>query len=82
MIEIYLFGQLIEKVEKKVHDANRIMLFEFVDGEKVHECLYRLGLKLTDIGDCYINRTLAKSDDELHDLDCLELNPIEPVKYS
>ena len=77
MIEIYLYGQLINKVEEKIPDANRIMLHEFVEGESFRECLHRLGLNLNDVGDCYINGTLAEPDDVVHDLDSLELNPIE-----
>ncbi len=77
MIEVYLYGQLKNKVEKKIPDASRIMLYEFVEGERFQDCLRRLGLNLNDVGDCYINGTLARSDDVVHDLDSLELNPIE-----
>ena len=79
MIEVYLYGQLVDKVEKRVGDASKIMLCDFVEGERFEECLHRLGLKISDVGDCYINRTPANTDDELHDQDSLELNPIEKM---
>ena len=77
MIEVYLYGHLINKVENKVPNANRIMVCEFVEGESFQDCLHRLGLKLADVGKCYINSDLAKPDSIIHDLDSLELNPIE-----
>ena len=77
MIEVYLYGRLRGLVEKKYADVSSIMTFDFVEGESFQECLSRLGLKLTDVGDCYINRDLAKPDDIIHDQDSLELNPIE-----
>lgn len=77
MIEIYLYGQLKYKVEEKIPDVNRIMLHEFVEGESFQDCLHRLGLNLNDVGECYINGELARPDDVVHDLDSLELNPIE-----
>ncbi|MFW9908839.1 MAG: hypothetical protein ACFFEF_09715 [Candidatus Thorarchaeota archaeon] len=77
MIEVYLYGGLKDKVEEKIENANRIMLFEFIEGESLQDCLNRLGLKPTDVGDCYINGTSASFDDELHNRDSLELNPIE-----
>ncbi|MDF1537537.1 MAG: hypothetical protein P1Q69_01360 [Candidatus Thorarchaeota archaeon] len=77
MIEIYLYGQLKNKVEEKIPDATRIMVHEFVDGESFQDCLHRLGLNLNDVGDCYINGKLARPDDVICDLDSLELNQLK-----
>jgi hypothetical protein len=77
MIEVYLYGNLREKVEKKVGEVSSIMTFEYIEGESFQDCLSRIGIELRDIGKCYINSNLAKPDDILQDLDSLELNPIE-----
>ena len=77
MIEIYLYGHLKDKVVEKIPNANRIMLLDFVEGERFQDCLHRLGLHLNDLGDCFINGSLARHDDMIRDLDSLELNPIE-----
>lgn len=79
MIEVYLYGQLKDKVEEKLESVNRIMLFDFVEGENFQDCLHRIGLEISDVGDCYINGAKAKSDDVIHDRDSLELNPIEKL---
>ena len=77
MIEVYLYGNLKEKVEEKMPEVSSIMTFEFVEGESFQDCLGRLGLELKDVGNCYINRDLATPETVIHDRDSLELNPIE-----
>jgi hypothetical protein len=77
MIEVYLYGNLIDKVVEKIPNADRIMLLDFVEGERFQDCLHRLGLELKDLGDCFISGAPARRDDIIHDLDSLELNPIE-----
>ncbi|MFW9848642.1 MAG: hypothetical protein ACFFF4_05845 [Candidatus Thorarchaeota archaeon] len=77
MIEVYLYGNLREIAERKLNEVSTIMTFEFVEGERFQDCLNRLGLEMTDVGDCYINRILATPDDIIQDRDSLELNPIE-----
>jgi len=77
MIEVYLYGNLKEIAEKKLGEVTAIMTFDFVEGERFQDCLNRLGLEMTDVGNCYINRILANPDDIIQDRDSLELNPIE-----
>jgi len=77
MIEVYLYGNLKDIVEKKNPDVTSIMTYEFVEGESFQDCLSRIGLKLTDVGNCYINRKLAEPETIIQDRDSLELNPIE-----
>jgi hypothetical protein len=74
MIEIYLYGHTKELVRNNFPEANTILLFDYVEGEHFQELLNRLGLKLDDVGDCYINNELAVSENELQDGDTIELN--------
>ncbi|MFX0107737.1 MAG: hypothetical protein ACFE7R_05620 [Candidatus Hodarchaeota archaeon] len=74
MIEVFLYGELKKSVKERIPNANTILLCEYIEGEHFQDLLHRLGLKLTDVGDCYINNTLAKPDYEIHDRDTIELN--------
>ncbi|MFW9833788.1 MAG: hypothetical protein ACFFEK_07325 [Candidatus Thorarchaeota archaeon] len=74
MIEIYLYGHTKELVKTNIPEANTILLFDYVEGEHFQELLNRLGLKLDDVGNCYINNELAVPENELQDGDTIELN--------
>ena len=74
MIEVFLYRNLKEAVRESIPKADSILLCEYIEGEHFQELLHRLGLKLTDVGDCYINNTLAKPENEIHDRDTIELN--------
>ncbi|MFW9912155.1 MAG: hypothetical protein ACFFEU_06775 [Candidatus Thorarchaeota archaeon] len=74
MIEVYLYGNLKETVKNSIPDANNILMCNHVDGEHFQDLLHRLGLKMSDVGDCYINNALAKPENEIRDRDTIELN--------
>ncbi|MFW9886638.1 MAG: hypothetical protein ACFFER_00545 [Candidatus Thorarchaeota archaeon] len=74
MIEVYLYGNLKETVKNSIPNANNILMCDHVDGEQFQDLLNRLGLKLSDVGDCYINNSLAKPENEIRDRDTVELN--------
>jgi hypothetical protein len=74
MIEVLLYGNVKKLVRKSIPNANSIFLFDFVEGEHFQELLTRLGLNLDDVGDCYINNTLAMPENMIHDSDTIELN--------
>jgi hypothetical protein len=74
MIEVFLYGDLKKTVKESNPSANNILLCEYVEGEYFKDLLHRLGLKLSDVGDCYINNALAKPENEIHDRDTIELN--------
>ena len=75
MIEVYLYGEIKKIVENTVHNANSIMLCEYVEGENFQEFLNRLGLRTVDVGNCFINNSPAELDYILHNNDTIELNP-------
>ncbi|MFX0055300.1 MAG: hypothetical protein ACFFAX_03730 [Promethearchaeota archaeon] len=77
MIEVLIYGNLKETVRKRIPDANTILICEYVEGEHFQGLLNRLGLELSDVGDCYINNALAKPENQIHDRDMVELN--QPV---
>ena len=74
MIEVFLYGDLKKTVKESIPNANTILLCEYIEGEHFQDLLQRLGLKLGDVGDCYINNALAKPENEIHDRDTIELN--------
>lgn len=74
MIEILLYGNVKEIVRDNIPNADTILLCDFIEGEHFKDLLHRLGLKLDDVGNCYINNSLAKPDNPIHDLDTIELN--------
>ncbi|UCH05629.1 MAG: hypothetical protein JSW05_05545 [Candidatus Thorarchaeota archaeon] len=74
MIEVLLYGNLKEIVRDNIADANSILICDYIEGESFPELLHRLGLKMTDVGDCYINNNLAEPNKVIHDRDTIELN--------
>ena len=77
MIEVLLYGDIKQLVRNNIPNANAILLFEYVEGEHFHDLLNRLGLKPDDVGDCYINNTLAMLENVIRDGDTIELNQIK-----
>ena len=74
MIEVLLYGNIKKLVRSSIPNANTILLCEYIEGEHFQDLLNRLGLKLDDVGDCYINNTLAMPENVIHDCDTIELN--------
>lgn len=74
MIEVLLYGDIREIVRNNIPDADAILLCNYIQGEHFQELLLRLGLKLSDVGTCYINNVLASPDKIIRDLDTIELN--------
>ena len=74
MIELYLYGDVKKLVSSSIPDVNTILIFDYVEGEDFKELLNRLGLKPKDVGECYINNTLADPKNLIHDGDTIELN--------
>ncbi|MFW9965686.1 MAG: hypothetical protein ACFFEA_00895 [Candidatus Thorarchaeota archaeon] len=74
MIEVLLYGNLKELVKDSVPNVNAILLCEYIEGEHLQDLLGRLGLKLADVGYCYINNARANPNNVIHDRDTIELN--------
>ena len=77
MIEVLLYGNVKKLVRNNIPKANTILLFEYIEGEHFQDLLNRLGLKLDDVGNCYINNNPATPEDVIHDSDTVELNQIQ-----
>jgi hypothetical protein len=65
MIEVRLYGVLREIVPNSSASEDTILHIEALEDEKFHHFVQRLGLKTTDIGDCFINGKLALPDDRV-----------------
>ena len=74
MIEVLLYGNIKEIVRENIPNANAILLCDYIEGENFQDLLQRLGLTMTDVGDCYINNNLADPSNVIHDRDTIELN--------
>ncbi len=79
MIEVHLYGCLRKLVpESKASDDTSLHL-EAKDNETFSQLISRLGLKMKDLGDCFLNGTLVKPDDIIIDGDRLGLFPFNMV---
>jgi hypothetical protein len=81
MIEVLLYGRVREIVRHSIPQADAILVCDYIEGEHFQELLNRLGLKIADVGTCYINNVLAEPDSIVHDLDTIELNQRDSLKY-
>jgi molybdopterin converting factor small subunit len=79
MIEIHLYGNLRALVSGSIASEDTILKMEFVENETFAQIVTRLGLKPEDLGDCFINGNLAKSDHILADGDRIGLFPFNMV---
>ena len=67
MIQIHLYGCLRELVEGSRPDENTILEKPAVEGETFSALIKRLGLEPEDLGDCFVDGTLAKPDSPIPD---------------
>jgi len=79
MFEIHLYGNLRELVSGSNASEDTVLKVEFVETETFAQLVIRLGLKPEDLGDCFINGNLAKSDDMMPDSARVGLFPFNMV---
>jgi molybdopterin converting factor small subunit len=75
MIEIHLYGRLRELVPGSRANEDTVFNREPVAGENFEQFVNRLGLGMKDLGDCFINGTLAKRTSAIKDGDRVGLFP-------
>ena len=61
-INVHLYGKLRRLVEGSRPDEDTVLQLEYVERETFEELIQRIGLERSDIGDCFIDGTLAKPD--------------------
>ncbi|MGY5854243.1 MAG: hypothetical protein RTU92_11800 [Candidatus Thorarchaeota archaeon] len=61
-LDIHLYGQLRSLVEGSTASEDTILRLDYIEGETFIELVGRLNLTRKDIGDCFIDGTLAKPD--------------------
>lgn len=64
-IEVHLYGTLRSLVPGSRPDEDTVLWLDSVLSETFGGLIARLGLKPTDLGDCFIDGTLAKSPDSV-----------------
>ncbi len=79
MIEIHLYGKLRSLVPDSSVCEDTVLMFDSVENETFAQFVQRLGFQRNDLGDCFINGTLAKNDCVLADGDRLGLFPFNMV---
>ncbi|MHA3962905.1 MAG: MoaD/ThiS family protein [Candidatus Thorarchaeota archaeon SMTZ1-45] len=62
-LEIHLYGRLRNLVKDSRPDEDTILRLDFIENEAFRELIRRLSLKQSDLGDCFLNGTLAKPED-------------------
>lgn len=55
------------------------VMYDFIEGETFKMFINRIGLQMSDLGDCFINGTLAKENTPLSDNDRVALFPFNMV---
>jgi hypothetical protein len=64
-IEVHLYGRLRKLVIGSRPDEDTILRLDFIENESFEQLVKRLGLSPSDIGDCFLNGTLVKLNDEI-----------------
>lgn len=62
MINVHLYGKLREKVPGSKCTEDTIMHVDYIENEQFKDLIKRLDLTFDDLGDCFIDGTLAKKD--------------------
>jgi hypothetical protein len=75
MIEIHLYGLLREIVPGSIASEDTILKIESQENEEFRQLIDRLGLDISDIGDCFINGKLAQQYDRINNGDRVGLFP-------
>ncbi|MGQ4870776.1 MAG: MoaD/ThiS family protein [Candidatus Thorarchaeota archaeon] len=75
MLEIHLYGLLRSMVEGTSASEDTIIYVEYVSGETFSQLIERMGLQMKELGDCFVNGTLARPDTPLADGDRIGLFP-------
>jgi molybdopterin converting factor small subunit len=75
MIEIHLYGLLRAIVSGSTASEETVLKIESRDVEKFQEFVSRLGLDISELGDCFINGNLALQSDAVKDGDRVGLFP-------
>lgn len=79
MIEIHLYGNLRKLVAGSSCSDDTILEKEHIEGETFEQLVIRLALKPTDLGDCFIDGTLAKKNYIINDNARVALFPFNMV---
>ncbi len=61
-LEVHLYGNLRQLVKHSRPDEDTVMSVDFKENETFKGFVERLGLTQSDIGDCFIDGTLAKPE--------------------
>ncbi|MBN2229359.1 MAG: MoaD/ThiS family protein [Candidatus Thorarchaeota archaeon] len=79
MIEIHLYGRLRTLVSGSSASDDTVLSLEYIENETFSQLISRLELTPKDLGDCFINGTLAKKDSVLTNGDRIGLFPFNMV---
>jgi molybdopterin converting factor small subunit len=79
MIDVHLYGKLRKLVKNSKASEDTILRIEARQNETFQQFIHRLGLEMDDLGDCFVNGTLAKPDMKVKDGDRIGLFPFNMV---
>lgn len=79
MIDVHLYGNLRKMVPESSCTEDTVLKIEAVEGESFEDLIKRLELKPSDLGDCFIDGTLAKMETEIKDGARVALFPFNMV---
>jgi hypothetical protein len=79
MLEIHLYGKLRSLISEAKPNEDTVLNYEFIENETFAQLVQRLGLKPSDLGDCFLNGTLVKPGDRVSDGDRLGMFPFNMV---
>ena len=79
MIETHLYGKLRCLVANSCASEDTVLMSDYLEGETFEEYIKRLGLQMKDLGDCFIDGTLAKPNHKITDNARVALFPFNMV---
>ena len=79
MIDIHLYGCFRDLVTGSRPDEDTVLYREVTSEETFADLISSLGLTKDEIGDCFINGTLAKLNDPIKDGDRIGMFPFNMV---
>jgi hypothetical protein len=75
IVEIHLYGLLRNMIPGSTASEDTVLQIESRENEEFHELVSRLGLDVSDIGDCFINGKFAQNCDKVKNGDRVGLFP-------
>jgi hypothetical protein len=62
VLDIHLFGDLRKYSDAKKMTDDSVVMFDFLENEKIDDMILRMGITLEEIGEVFVNHTVVTLD--------------------